>query len=190
MAKKSAGSKSSNRLRTSTEKKSTGMKKRPAKPKKQAKRKTSRKDKTLRDQLIGQVSALTATLDEESLKSLVQDAAILAHNERVLKDFAERKKRSGPPPPVVRAAIEEDTAGTYFIITLNGFRNFFAREEMRRLVNLCHGAESGAGAATRLYSWFERERLDVLKNSKIAGHADPSLPALWEMVVSTYKTKG
>ncbi|TFH42218.1 MAG: hypothetical protein E4G96_03920 [Chrysiogenales bacterium] len=57
---------------------------------------------------------------------------------------------------------------------------------MKNLVRACHGAKSEAKAGPRLYGWLDRERRDVLKNSKIADNTDGSLPALWKMVVSAY----
>jgi hypothetical protein len=139
--------------------------------------------------MIAQINAMAMTLDEDSLRNLLQDAAILAHNERVLKDFNIQKGKAGPRPPMIRAAIEEGKDGTYFIIILNNYRNFLSLEEMRGLVKLCHSAVNVRDAAHRLYAWIESDRRDIRKNSKIYDHTDPSLPDLWEKVVSSYTNK-
>ena len=184
MAKKTVGGKSSKSV-----KKSASGKSKPASSKAGNKKRAAGKGKTLRDELVAQIHAMALTLDEDSLRNLLQDAAILAHNERVLRDYTIKKEKAGPRPAAVRTAIEEGRDGTYFIIVLNNYRNIMSMNEMRNLVKLCHGAADANDGARRLYAWIERDRRDIKKNSKIADHTDPSLPALWEMVVNTYTSK-
>ena len=184
MAKKTIGAKSSK-----PKKKSASGKSKPAPSKSRNKGRAAGKGKTLRDELVAQIHAMALTLDEDSLRNLMQDAAILAHNERVLRDFTVQKEKAGPRPTAVRAAIEEGRDGTYFIIVLNNYRNIMSMDEMRRLVKLCHSAVNAGDAARRLYAWIERDRRDIKKNSKIADHTDPSLPDLWEKIVSSYTYK-
>ncbi len=146
------------------------------------------KSKNLRKQMLAKISALAATLDDDSLKKLIQSTAILAHNERVLKEFSLRKELAPPKAPAATAAIEEGKDGTFFIIILNGYRNFFSLEEMRRLVKVCHGTDNAAIAASRIYTWLEGGRFDVLRNSRIASSNDPALIAVWEKIISTYSS--
>ncbi len=138
--------------------------------------------------MLVQISALAATLDDESLKKLIQSAAMLAHNERVLKEYSLRKELAAPKAPAATAAIEEGKDGTFFIIILNGYRNFFSLEEMRRLVKVCHGTDNAAIAASRIYTWLEGGRFDVLRNSRIASSNDAALIAVWEKIISTYSS--
>jgi len=138
--------------------------------------------------MLAKISALAATLDDDSLKKLIQSTAILAHNERVLKEFSLRKELAPPKAPAATAAIEEGKDGTFFIIILNGYRNFFSLEEMRRLVKVCHGTDNAAIAASRIYTWLEGGRFDVLRNSRIASSNDPALIAVWEKIISTYSS--
>ncbi len=184
MGTKPAGSKSAKKAKKpaakkTAVKKSTATRKLSGKPKR----------KTLQQELLDQVWAMAITLDVESLKKLLQDAAILAHNERVIRDYTTQKGQAGPQVQAVTAAIEEGTDGTYFIIILNNYRNFLSLEEMKKLVKLCHGAANGRDAALRLYAWIERDRRDIRKNSKIYDHDHPSLPALWEKVINAYELK-
>jgi hypothetical protein len=144
------------------------------------------KAKTLRDKMLEQISALALTLEDNSLKKLLQDAAILAHNERVLRDFIEGKDRPAPQTQSVLAAVEEGKDGTYFIVILKGYRHIFGLEEMRNLVKTCYAAGSAAEAGPRLFAWLERERRDITMNSKIADQKDSCLSALREVIVSTY----
>ncbi len=150
--------------------------------------KADAKSKNLRKQMLVQISALAATLDDDSLKKLIQSAAMMAHNERVLKEFSLRKELAAPKAPAATAAIEEGKDGTFFIIILNGYRNFFSLEEMRRLVKVCHGTDNAAIAASRIYTWLEGGRFDVLRNSRIASSNDPALIAVWEKIISTYSS--
>jgi hypothetical protein len=150
--------------------------------------KADAKSKSLRKQMLVKISALAASLDDENLKKLIQSAAILAHNERVLKEFSLKKELAGSKAPAATAAIEEGKDGTFFIIILNGYRNFFSLEEMRRLVKVCHGTDNAAIAASRIYTWLEGGRFDVLRNSRIASSNDPALIAVWEKIISTYSS--
>lgn len=144
------------------------------------------KANTLRDKMLNQISALALTLEDHSLKKLLQDAAILAHNERVLRDFIEGKDRPMPQTQTVLADVEEGKDGTYFIVILKGYRHIFGLEEMRNLVKTCYAATTAADAGPRLFAWMERERRDILMNSKIADQRDSCLSALREKIVSTY----
>ncbi len=144
------------------------------------------KETTLRDKMLDNISALALTLEDNSLKKLLQDAAILAHNERVLRDFIEGKERSIPQTQTVLADVEEGKDGTYFIVILKGYRHIFGLDEMRNLVKTCYAAATAAEAGPRLFAWMERERRDILMNSKIADQKDSCLSALREKIVTTY----
>lgn len=184
MAKKTARPGSSKKSKKSTTKKSapkmsSSAKKLPAKPQK----------KSLEEQLRNEIRAMTRTLGAESLKKLLQDATILAHNERVLKDFNANSRPAAPRGQAVLAEVEEGRDGSYYIIILNSYRNFLSLDEMRKLVALCRKAGDARDAANRLYAWVETVRSDIKKNSMIADADDPSLPALWKIVVSGYALK-
>ncbi|MBN2160798.1 MAG: hypothetical protein JW807_15525 [Spirochaetes bacterium] len=193
MPKKPMKSKSSKQKKAASKK---AVHKKPAAgkatPKKKSKAgKTSGRTKGLRDQMIKQIHAMALTLEEDSLKKLLQDAAILAHNERVLSDFIESKNKPRAEAPRVFADIEEGTDGTYFIVILKGYRHIFSLEEMRNLVKACHAAEGAPlEAGPRLFNWMERWRRDILHNSKIADNHDQALRALWEKIVNTYAPRG
>ena len=144
------------------------------------------KESTLREKMLNQISALALTLEDNSLKKLLQDAAILAHNERVLRDFIEGKDRPMLQTQTILADVEEGKDGTYFIVILKGYRHIFGLEEMRNLVKACYAATTAAEAGPRLFAWFERERRDIIMNSKIADQRDSCLSALREKIVSTY----
>lgn len=184
MAMKSAGPKSLKKPKKTAAKKTAAKKSSPGK-----KLPAKTKQKSLEEQLRNEIRAMTLTLDANSLKKLLQDATILAHNERVFNDFNVNKGQAGQRGHSVLAEVEEGRDGTYYIIILNSYRNFLSLEEMRRLVKLCRSAEDARDAANRLYAWVATDRRDIRKNSKIADQDDPSLPALWEKVVRGYDLK-
>jgi len=72
------------------------------------------------------------------------------------------------------------------VTALKGYRHIFGLEEMRNLVKTCYAATTAADAGPRLFAWMERERRDILMNSKIADQRDSCLSALREKIVSTY----
>ena len=184
MAEKTTKRKSSKKspkaaAKKAASKRSSSAKKIPAKPQK----------KSLEEQLRNEIRAMTLTLDADSLKKLLQDATILAHNQRVLRDFKANRGAAARPGQPVLAKDEEGRDGSYFIIILNSYRNFLSLDEMRKLVALCRSAADERDAADRLYAWMETVRSDIKKNSMIADADDPSLPALWKMIVSGYDLK-
>jgi hypothetical protein len=176
MAKKPVKSKSSKPKKKAAAKKAV-----PKKP-------SAKKEKSLRQEMLKQISAMALTLEDDSLKKLLQDAAILAHNERVLSDYIADQGKPRTPGPQVLAGIEEGKDGTYFIIILKSYRHIFGLEEMRNLVKACHAANK-LEAGPRLFNWMERWRRDILHNSKITDNHDLALRSLWEKIVSTYAPK-
>ncbi|MBN2078754.1 MAG: hypothetical protein JW838_07290 [Spirochaetes bacterium] len=160
-----------------------------SKTKKRAKSTPPPKRDKVREALIVKIMKLAETLGADSLKKLLNDATILAHNERVLAEFRTGREKARPAAKALLAGVDEGKDGTYFMVNLKGHRHIFGIGEMRNLVRLCHGVGSAKDAGPSLYSWFERARRDILKNSKITDSNDPSLPALWKKIVSAYRAK-
>ena len=136
MGAKSGGSKSTKK----SGRKTTAGKKLPRRP----------KQKSPEEQLRDEIWAMTLTLNADSLKKLLQDAAILAHNERVLDDYNANKgqqKQQGRRGQSVLADIEEGRDDSYFIVILNSYRNFLSREDRLAILRLCHSAENERDAA-------------------------------------------
>jgi hypothetical protein len=140
--------------------------------------------------------------DEEGLLFLLQQAHILAHNARVdrlneelveirQKKTAGRGSAAGRKPPPARSAVNIDEAegGKAFFLTLGGARKVMDLEEMRRLVRICHTAESKSAALKQIYTVFARERGDILADGGIAGPASPALEGLFDAVRSRYQLK-
>lgn len=130
-------------------------------------------------------------MGDSELAGLVQHARIMAHNTKVVQQFEEGKKlradAMGNMGPDV-ASIEEGGGGNHFIIILHRHRCFFARDEMKNVVRLCHAAQGRADAQVRLYAWFSRERSDVVRNGRLTGSGDEQLGQVYDLIVSTYTT--
>jgi hypothetical protein len=60
------------------------------------------------------------------------------------------------------------------------------RDEMKRLVRICYGAESKSEALRQLYTVLARERNDILFDARIGNAASPLVDALFHAVRSTY----
>lgn len=148
--------------------------------------------KKLSSQLSRLVS-LTENLSGEEVDFLISQAETMVRNREILK---ERETRSKNREKVVAAMnpvkdkenieIIEDEAGSHFIIVLGTERNFFARDEMKKIVRLCHAADDEQDAMRRLYTWFDRFRGDVLRNNDIGSGADPALKTMYQKIIRTY----
>ena len=76
-----------------------------------------------------------------------------------------------------------------FVIVLGSVRLFFAIDEMRKLVSICHEAASEEQASVRLFSWFSMHRSDVLLDASIKMTKDPALMLIYRYLISHYSLK-
>ncbi len=147
-------------------------------------------------ELRKELQSLVKLLNEEQLESLVGQAQILVHNARVVEEYRENRKRAeeytkgtGKTAKRQKVRIEESDDDTYFVIVANNYRNFIELSEMKKIVALCQGASTREEGAMRLYSWFRRERIDILNNTSIANENDPALKELYDAIIKTYTVK-
>ncbi len=162
--------------------------------KKAGKKKTG---SVIRDRALKDLRSLITQIDEEGLEFLIRQAKVLIHNkeieekhERNLKAYNEKRptvKKKASDSSVIEVIEAED--GKSFVILLDGYRNFFSLEEMRKLVKICHSADDEIDAADRLFNWFSRERSDVIKNSSLSGKNHKSLPAIYHCLVERYTVR-
>jgi len=136
-------------------------------------------------------------LDAEGIRHLIRQAAVLKHNMGVMKDHAERKKmatvdamrKGGGVSNKTTIDVKEADDGSSFILIINNARNFFALDEMRKLVGICHAATSETDAAGRLYNWFVQYRKDILIDTDIESAADPPLATMDRFIKGKYALK-
>ncbi|HPJ39680.1 MAG TPA: hypothetical protein PLT75_14640, partial [Spirochaetota bacterium] len=67
--------------------------------------------------------------------------------------------------------------------------NFFDRDEMRKLVKICHSADDERDAMSRLHGWFSKNRKDVLTNTDIRSAGDKALATMYNAIITTYAVK-
>jgi len=142
------------------------------------------------------INLLLKKLDEESLAFLYEQAKVLLHNLEVKKlqqEFeeldvktitAKRQQYSKEKLEVVEA---DDLR--HFIFVINGARNFFSRDEMKKMVKLCHSAPTVKDGMRMLYSFFENKRKDVLIDTGIDGPYDKAIETIYNYIVNNYTLK-
>ena len=159
--------------------------------------------KTKRDELASQLAKLIRELNEEGLAFLVKQALILKHNQQVdeinfrvskaapseKKEEKREKKPARPGSDKYSIEIVEAKDGSHFILAVNNSRNFFARDEMKKIVKICHASADVRDAAARLYNWFTGERIDVINNTGITGTGDPALATIYNAIMERYTVK-
>jgi hypothetical protein len=163
------------------------------KKKQSQKKKKSSKREELTDNLIKMIR----DIDEEGLIFLTKQANVLLYNmrvEEINKNLNEMEEESVVQRREVlirnyAVDLEEKNNGEHFYILLNNARVFFIREEMRKLVKICHASNDKSDAAQRLYNWFLRNRKDLLIDGEIESSKNPYLANLYEKLVSTYRVK-
>ncbi|MBN1533786.1 MAG: hypothetical protein JXA20_14040 [Spirochaetes bacterium] len=162
------------------------------------------KGKTRKEELRFQLSKIIKELDEEGLAFLIKQGMVLRHNQQVdeiqrslakAKDAPKPGKKGKASPARAGAdkgsmEIVEGEKSSHFIFVINNYRNFFSLEEMRKIVALCHAASDARDGAMRLYSWFKRERIDVINNTAIDGPGDQALATMYKAIIAKYTVKG
>ena len=150
-----------------------------------------------KEKLLKELGGLIDRIDMEGLLFLIKQAIFLIYHQSVEElnqkmsslEAQKIKKPRDRKKPGDEVEIEEKSEGENFTIAVQGSRLFFTREEMRRMVKICHASEDEFDAARRLYSWFSRERKDVLIDGRITVNTHPSLKSVYRKLISTYKVK-
>ena len=165
---------------------------------KAAQKPTQQKD--IRKELIRDLTVICKELDEEGLQFLVRQAGVLYHNSRVQEVADESRRLTAKARALNKLKgkgygdkysikVKEGDDGSYFMIGVNNYRSFFARDEMKKLVRMCHASKDARDASRRMYAWFDRERGDILYNTDINGPTDPALETIYNYIINTYDVK-
>jgi len=145
--------------------------------------------------LVRDITAMLGKMNEDSLRFLKRQAEVLVSaaeykdvRRQTLDALSRLEKGSNrrPAPNEVEIVRRDDS---FFNIAVRGTRVFFNIDEMRALTKICHSATDAADGANRLFTWFNRERDDFLKDAGIKSAADPALLRLHEIIIATYKVK-
>jgi|GEM_PF-347694 len=216
-AKKSASKKTVKAVKKKAVKKSAAKKttsKRPAVKKTVTKKTASKKSSSVKKEAmkkkpipksiqsaIKKLNDLLPELDETEIGFLIQQAGVIIHNKRITSNPEKRELRESKfnermeqwkadkADMMSQVSVEEGDEGKHFILVMGNYRNFFDRGEFKRIVKLCHAASDADDAARRLFTWLDRFRSDVLKNSAIDRYSDPCLGKVYEEIISRYTTK-
>lgn len=179
--------------------KKTAVKKKPAVKKtsaeKTARKKSTKKTAAKLSPRLTRLTALAATLSNDEVDFLISQAETMVRNRETLKERQNRLKNREKVAAAMNPVKDKDTIeiiegeeGRHFIIVLGAERNFFSRDEMKKIVKLCHAAEDERDGMRRLYTWLDRFRGDVLRNNDISGTADTGLLTIYKKIISTYTT--
>jgi hypothetical protein len=166
-----------------------------------------------RKRLEGQLKEAIAQIDEEGLLFLLQQAQVLIHNaqvEKINREIEELQQRTAAAGRGAQGKRRGAAAGTSaagrsaggrfgavrideaadrgsFFLELNRTRKALSLPEMQRVVKICYAAESKSDALRQLYTFFARERGDILADARIEGPASPILDELFYAVREKYR---
>jgi hypothetical protein len=184
------------------EKKNAPKKSAPEKkPKKSAPKKpaVSKEKKTL----LVDLAKIAESLEEESIKFLIAQGQVMLQNKK-LQEVRQQQKERKPAEPIEGKIgpgrkfkgsdkesidIVESASGSSFVLLVNNYRNFFDRDEMRKIVKICHSADDERDGMSRLHGWFAKNRKDVLTNTDITGSGDRALATMYNAIITTYAVK-
>jgi len=150
-----------------------------------------------RETLISELRGLLQDMDEEGLLFLIKQANVIRYNKSVEEYNRKVHTLKAEKKPSMKEEKEKDFAievvekndGKHFFIVIKGYHIFFTREEMRKIVKICHAAENEADASVRLYNWFLRNRKDLLIDAEIGSAKNPHLAALYQNLIHTYRVR-
>ncbi len=146
--------------------------------------------------LLSELAGALTQIDEEGLLFLLRQAQVLIHNAAVDRlnreqQELERKKppRTAAETPAARAgvSIEDPGDGRAVFLVLGRVRKVLSPEEVKRLVQICYGAESKSEALAQLYRVLVRERKDILADANIGTASNPLLERIFTAVRTRYR---
>lgn len=146
-------------------------------------------------QHIKAINDVLKKLDEESLVFLYKQAKVLLHNMEAAKlqaEFAEIDVKASATRAKGKDTLEVIEADDlrHFIFVINGARNFLSRDEMKKIVKLCHSAGSLSNGMRMLYDWCAHNRKDIIMDTGIEGRHDKALETMYNYIVNHYMTGG
>lgn len=190
---------SKQKTKTSQKKNAAPAKKKsPVKKAQPAAKKTSTpKETPARKKIISELNSLLKQMSDSEAVQILRQTKILLHNKSVIESSkmrnvtttVETMRGNIKPQDKSRIEIKEADDGSSFVLAINGSRNFFALDEMRKIVKICHSSENVKDASSRLYSWFVNFRMDVVNNTKIKNSTDPALATIYNALITRYTVK-
>lgn len=138
-----------------------------------------------------ELSSLLSRMDASEINQIVRQAKILLHNRSVIESVRENnaKRAAMNIQDKTKIEVKEAPDRSSFVIVINGARNFFSLDEMRKVVKVCGSASDEADGVSRLYAYLSRNRSDVINDTKINGTADQALYTIYNYLVKNYTVK-
>ena len=145
--------------------------------------------------LVKQLTGLLKDIDDDGILFLIKQAQVLIYNKKVENHNSKIKKGvkiSAKKPAFSDKGsmeIKEADDGSSFIFVINKSRKFFTLQEMRIIVNICHISGNGKEGSRKLFTWFKKNRSDVLNDVGIETSVDPALETMYNFLIKRYKVK-
>jgi len=157
-------------------------------------KKTAKKGDDNRAKLERELRSAIAEIDAKGLLFLLRQAQVLIHNARVESIEAQTTQGDSPAAHTGTASvsrsepvtIEDTQGGKAIFLAIGGTRKVLTRDEMKRLVRICYGAETKSEALRQLFTVLVKERKDILSDAMIGSPDSPLLRELFSAVRATY----
>ncbi len=145
-----------------------------------------------RKELLKELRSLIKNIPEEGLLFLIKQANTILYNMRVdeLNKAEENLNRrtAGKTRKSTRnsgehdisspdISIERSSFGRSFILVINGNRKIMSESEITKIVRIVFKAENEETSAERLFTWFKRNRDDILLDAELK-KSDPVFSSL------------
>ena len=154
------------------------------------------------EKLAKELRATIPKLDTEGLAFLVEQSRIHLYNMQVdelnrmkQQAYAEASRTKGGKTKTVKAQSSKgdiygiDPTGTGYYLRSSTGGTMFSKTEMVQLIKIAHGPGSAMEVGTRLYTWFTRERGDVLSTLQVKDKFDNRLGTLAGFIRKNFKLK-
>jgi hypothetical protein len=145
-----------------------------------------------REALAKELRALIPRLDAEGLSFLIEQAQVHLYNMQVeeLNATLTRSREGGgkkaaPPPETFRI---EGSGNSYYLVYNNEWI-MFTKDEMLHIAKIVSAPDTDLEIRERLYTWFVKERRDVLKSVSMADKFDPKMTELVKRIKKTFTVR-
>ncbi|RKX88130.1 MAG: hypothetical protein DRP59_12485 [Spirochaetes bacterium] len=116
-----------------------------------------------RKELRKELRSLIKDIPEEGLLFLIKQANTILYNMRVEELNRAREKLNKDDG----VSIERSSFGRSFILVMAGNRKIMGEDELTKVVRIVFKAEDQKEGAERLFTWFKRNRDDVLLDGRL-----------------------
>ena len=150
-----------------------------------------------KEELLKDLRKLIKDIPVEGLIFLIEQANKLVYNKRVeeinalqakINKKSSKKSKPTKKQPVQRCSIsiERGSFNRSFILIIGTTRKIVTKDEMVKLVRICHTAKNTADGSTRLYNRFKHERDDILLDAGIGSKDDKCLTEIYKYLKANF----